>query len=233
MTETTIATFATLDAAEGRAVIEAHPQLSPATDDTVVAILTASDSQEMAALAALVSAARDSFRLEKESADAVLRALLPTERLTISNHVLNQIHRDADMRAALAEEFGLLSATDVATNAGSRASNPRALAHGWRKDSRVFAVPIEQQQQRYPGFQFGEDGQPLSAVAPVIEELGPVLAPWELALWFVSDNSRLGGARPVDMLSDSAEEVVAAAGALAADMGAPDRAGQAAVEGRM
>lgn len=217
MSEVT-AGFATLDAAEARRVVDAHPHLLDGQGgaDPVVAILAAVDEQEMAALAGVLAAARVAFRMQRESAEAILKTLLQPERLTLGVGVMTQVHRDAELRAALVEEFGLLSGSEVAERAGSRATNARALASSWRTAGRILAVPADQT-QRFPGFQFDQDGQPRPVVADVIEHLASHLTAWELALWFIGSNSWLGGERPVDVLDEPAE-VVNAAQQLAAEL---------------
>lgn len=217
--------FATLDADERRRVMAAHPRLKVdfAFTDAVVALVSADDDQEMAALAGGVEAARAAFRSQRESASAVLRALLPPERLALGPSVVTQVQRDAELRAALADEFGLLSGAEVAERAGSRASNARAMASRWSTSGRIFAVPVDQA-QRFPGYQFDEEGRPRPVVANVIGRLAPHLTAWELALWFVGANGWLGGERPVDVLA-STDEVIQAADKLAEELRADAAAG--------
>lgn len=224
--------FAALGAEEARRVVGAHPDLvgDAGTGDPVVAVLVAADEREMAALESAVTAAREAFRMQRESAGDIMRTLLPPERLAVGVGVVTQVHRDAGLRVALADEFGLLSGAEVAERAGSKASNARALASRWNTGGRIFAVPVGQA-QRFPGFQFDEDGRPLPVIADVVAVLGSHLAAWELALWFIGSNSWLGDERPVDVLGDSATEVVYAATMLAAELSG-DEAGAPRLVGR-
>jgi hypothetical protein len=65
--------------------------------------------------------------------------------------VLEQVNRNAAAHAQLAEEFVLLSSTQVAERAKSKslASNPAALANRWRQEQKVFAVDVDGV-QRFP-----------------------------------------------------------------------------------
>ena len=144
----------------------------------------------------------------------MLRALLPTQRLTMSPAILEQVQRNAEAQAELADEFGLLSSSDVAKLAGSIASNRAATANRWSSARRVFTVDVEGS-QRFPGLQFDENGRPLPVIADVLAAVGDRLTGWELALWFTSSNDWLGELRPVDVLDSDPELVVEAAARLA------------------
>ena len=93
----------------------------------------------------------------------VTRALTPDVAFP-SPAVVLQARRNAEARTALLEEFGALSATDVAELAGSTAKNTSALAGRWRRDGRILAVE-HHGASLYPGFQFTDTGQP----RPVVE----------------------------------------------------------------
>jgi hypothetical protein len=127
------------------------------------------------------------------------------------------VRRNADAQAALADEFGLLSSTDVALLAGSKAENPSALASRWRKEGRIFTVQVDSS-ARYPGFQLGQRGRPLPVIAEVLKAFGGRLSGWELALWFTGAHDWLGGMRPVDVLETDADQVVAAARNMADEL---------------
>jgi hypothetical protein len=198
-----------------------HPELREEGVQTPVVVLAAAATQREAdELTDMIALLRTALRRNGDSAWTVLRALFPEERLTVGPGVLAQIRRNAQAQQELAEEFGLLSSTQIAELAGSRAANPAALAHGWRKRGQIFTVDVDRV-QRYPGFQFGPDGGPRPIIKEVIETLGDAVSPWELALWFTSSNGWLGGVRPVDVLDGNAEDLAALRGAadrLAAEL---------------
>jgi aminoglycoside 3-N-acetyltransferase len=73
----------------------------------------------------------------------------------------------------------------------------------------MFSVPYEKQ-ERYPAFQFGADGEPLPVIRDILAILPKTMTPWQIAFWFVSSNSWLGGPAPRDHLDDPAALIKAA-----------------------
>ncbi len=64
-----------------------------------------------------------------------------------------QARRNAEARQAFLDEVGALSSEEVATLAGSRATNRRSTATRWQAEGRTFAV-THAGRTIYPGFQF-------------------------------------------------------------------------------
>jgi hypothetical protein len=77
-------------------------------------------------------------------------------------------------------------------------------------ERRIFSVVYEDKTY-LPSFQFDEEGNPLPAIAAIIQVLGEKVSDWGLALWFTGSDGWLGGRRPVDLLRDEPERVVKAA----------------------
>lgn len=132
--------------------------------------------------------------------------------------------RLAARHARVLNEFGFVTAEQLAEANQSRASNRNALADNWKKRHQVFAVRHRDESGRlrevFPLFQF-EDHKPIKAVQAVLEAFGEGKAPWKIALWFTSNNGWLPGqARPVDLLESAPDAVALAA--------ARDAAGSAA-----
>ena len=132
-----------------------------------------------------------------------------------SQAVVEQARRNAEARTAFLDEFAALNSAELADLVGSRAANRAALAHGWQKQGRIFAVPVGRE-QRYPLFQIDlGSGKPKPAVARALEALRAAgLDGWQVALWFAGALARLGDRRPVDLLDAEPERVVAAAAAV-------------------
>lgn len=120
-----------------------------------------------------------------------------------------QARRNSEARAALIEEFGLLTSAEIADLNESQAENRAALASRWKGEGRVFSVR-HHGQDYFPAFQFAADGYPLEAIGRILEALGGPRG-WETALWFTAASGYLGGHRPVDLLDNEPESVVAAA----------------------
>lgn len=123
--------------------------------------------------------------------------------------------RVAARHARVLNEFGFVTAEQLADANQSRAGNRNALADNWKKRRQVFAVRHRDESGRprevFPLFQF-EDHKPIKAVQAVLEVFGDRKAPWKLALWFTANNGWLPGqARPVDLLESAPDAVVHAA----------------------
>ncbi|MCU4185640.1 hypothetical protein K6U06_14830 [Acidiferrimicrobium sp. IK] len=124
--------------------------------------------------------------------------------------------RTAEWRAELERDFGLYSTGDVARRAGSRGHSPATAVKRWAAAGKIFAVASAAGVDVYPGFCFDVNGRPHPAIAAVVKASAGRLTGWSLAGWFVTPNSRLGGARPVDHL-EQVDALAAAAAAARAD----------------
>ncbi|HEY4593143.1 MAG TPA: hypothetical protein VIJ61_12090, partial [Thermoanaerobaculia bacterium] len=151
----------------------------------------------------------DSYARQRRDTERLIQAMLPEGPPPTPPAVL-QARRNAEAREELISELGLLSSSDVAARAGSKAKNKAALANRWRQEGRIFSVP-HQGGTYYPAFQFDEEGQPYEVVAEVVKSVGMKLTDWGLALWFTGRYGSLGDRRPVDLLATEPERVVAAA----------------------
>jgi hypothetical protein len=216
MSAPTVPGIATLKGATASKVAKEclHLPGSGKSEQLVVAV-AARDAEEAAELTDLLTVAKSLLGSERGTRQRVLRALLPVERLTtLSPAVLEQVNRNAQAQAELADEFGLRSSTDVAKLARSTASNRAATANRWVNQRKVFTVDVDGA-QRFPGFQFDENGRPRPIIADVLAAFGDRLTGWELALWFTGSSDWLGDEHPVDVLDSDPELVVEAARRLA------------------
>jgi hypothetical protein len=150
------------------------------------------------------------FPRAAEEVDELASAMTPDVSVPAPPIVL-QARRNAQARAAMFDEFGGLTAAEVADLAGSEAKNTSALAGRWRRDGRLVAVD-HQGTLYYPGFQFDSDGKPKPVIAEVLRYLGSQeVSAWQQALWFTTANGWLDGRRPVDVLETETRAVVDAA----------------------
>jgi hypothetical protein len=192
---------------------EASRQVRVLTDVTAEARVAALG---MADLSRQVAGAVEALLRQEVDFERVIEALTPVRDVPSAAAVL-QARRNAEARAALAKEFGLLSSAEVADLAGSQAKNRAALANRWKKEERIFAVS-HGGSTLWPGFQFDEDGKPLPVIAEVLAPLSDRGSTWQTALWFTSVNGWLGGRRPVDLLETEPDAVVEAARREADDL---------------
>jgi hypothetical protein len=153
------------------------------------------------------------FRGSRRAAEEVedLTAAMTPDVLVPTPPVVLQARRNAEARTSMLEEFGALTAAEVADLAGSEAKNTSALAGRWRREGRLLAVE-HHGTLYYPGFQFDSAGKPKPVIAGVLRYLGSQdVSPWQQALWFTTANGWLGGRRPADLLDDDGDAVIAAA----------------------
>lgn len=117
--------------------------------------------------------------------------------------VLDQVRRNAQLRVSLLQEFGAVTAEEVADLVGSRAARRRTVVDNWVRSDRVVAVGWRGE-TLVPGFQLLPDAQPDPLLQPVLASLRAYGAEsWERALWWTLPAPRLSGRRPVDLLLES------------------------------
>lgn len=120
-----------------------------------------------------------------------------------------QLHRQAEARADFLRRYETLTSAQIAGLSRSVAQNTSALANRWKAEGRIFAVPVGRT-DRFPAFQFGDNGRPLPAVAAVIRGFAGQ-GGWTLALWFAAPSGWLGGSTPASALHTEPAAVVEAA----------------------
>ena len=206
-----------LDARARQALTRHHPELA---GYAALVVATKPDGRTKVfevvrrAVDAVVAAQRD--QLEKLVARLSLALPGPAAPLGV------QARHQAQFRARVMADFGAYRATDLAARSRSNARNRSQLAYSWRREGRIFSVPY-QGRDWYLAFQFDEEARPLPAVAGVLEQLHD-LDPWDIAAWFVRAHPHLDRRRPVDLLADDADGVIAAARRDAVAMSPPSRA---------
>ncbi len=144
--------------------------------------------------------------------EPLIEAMMPAGEVPTPVDAL-QARRNAEARWNLLSEYGALTAAQVAAAAGSQAKNTSALAGRWLRDGEIFAV-THQGTRYFPAFQFDETGRPLPVIARTLEYLRDV-GEWQRAIWFTTRSRLLEDQRPVDLLRDRPDDVVAAAQAAA------------------
>ena len=108
---------------------------------------------------------------------------------------------NAELRACYLREVPTYTAADIhKLMHGSQLSNPSEPASRWKREKRVFAVPIGRA-QLFPRFQFA-DGNPLPVIKEVLKRLPDGMTPWQIAFWFQSGNGWLDGRSPEEALGD-------------------------------
>jgi hypothetical protein len=149
----------------------------------------------------------------KEMWDRLVGALAPEARPVPDEGFVLQARRNAELRSRLLDEFRVLTSAQVATVAGSAASNRAALATRWRQEGRIFGVlsPSGGGEYVYPSFQFTAAGQPRPSLRRLIEVFPPSSREWQLFAWLTAPNGWLDRQRPLDRIDGVPETVLRAA----------------------
>ena len=124
-------------------------------------------------------------------------------------------HRLASRRARILNEFGYMTAEELADENNSQSANRSALADNWKKRRQVFSVNHRDDSGRtrevFPLFQF-EDYKPIKAIQSVLDVFSDKKSSWKIAYWFASNNGWLPNqARPVDLLETTPDAILQAA----------------------
>jgi hypothetical protein len=124
-------------------------------------------------------------------------------------------HRLAIRRARILNEYGYITAEDLADKNNSRSANRSALTDNWKKRRQVFSVSHRDDSGKtrevFPLFQFDND-KPIKAIQPILDVFADKKSPWKIAFWFAANNGWLpDAARPLDLLETAPEAVLQAA----------------------
>jgi hypothetical protein len=195
-------TVAQLSEAEQKRLASRYPEIREGESALVI-------SAPRPLLSAIEEFARR-LEWENEQGERVLEALLEeVETRVLRQPRVLQLHRQAEARDHFLRTVPTLTSSEVAELNGSTARNNSALANRWKAEGRIFAVNVGRT-DRFPAFQFGENGKPLPAVAEIIR-LFQGETDWTLALWFTAPSGWLGDRSPSSCLQDDPAGVVEAA----------------------
>lgn len=194
-----------LEGAEAREVSASEPISGLVSDAVEVVVLDAQGP-----MGQVVTTLLRAWGDDEERSQNVISALLPTA--VPSREATEQLRLNAEARSKFLAEFPALPAAELARLAGITWSNPAAWPSRLQKEGKVFSVEYGRR-QLFPTFQFDSNWEPRDAIAGVLAQLRDArLEGWSIALWWTAANGWLDGARPVDLLDDQPEQVVAAAG---------------------
>lgn len=150
---------------------------------------------------------------------ALIEAFAPRGGVPSAPAVL-QARRNAVARAEFLERHGAIEPKAAVRQAGYRTKNPSEQVSRWLAAGKLFAVEWGGQ-KLLPAFQFdAASGQPRPEVARLLEVLGDRRRGWEIALWMSAPNGWLRGRRPLELWPGEIDEVLAAARAEVAPVGA-------------
>jgi hypothetical protein len=162
------------------------------------------DAEDISQVAQYVAAVMAQDMLYRER---LIAAIHPIQETLPSGAVLLHMRRNAEAREQFRRDNPSLSSAEVAELGGSRASNKAALANRWKKERRIFSIPVGRT-ERFPAFQFNESGRPKPALQGVLKSFPKAISGWEVALWFTAANDWLEGRRPLDLIDSDPDAIV-------------------------
>lgn len=144
-------------------------------------------------------------RLEK-----LVDALVPD--VALPEHLLTEARMNAEARRTVLADGPWLTAARLSNIAGYTGQNASAQPNKWKREGKIFALRHDGV-DLYPGYALdaGSQYRPLKALAPILKLFGDHLDAWDVAIWFASASSFLGGKTPKTLLKSDPERVLAAA----------------------
>ncbi|ANF25778.1 hypothetical protein [Stutzerimonas stutzeri] len=118
----------------------------------------------------------------------------------------------ARAKKAVLQSGDWLSATEVYALSAINVGVADSECETWKDEGRIFAIRYDCT-TFFPSYALDVDAGylPYPIIASVLQAFGAKRSGWELAYWFASVNSFLGGLRPQDLIASAPERVLAAA----------------------
>jgi len=149
--------------------------------------------------------ARETATLEK-----LVEALMPA--VSPPKHLLVEARMNAEARRAVLESAEWINAAQLSELAGFIGRNASAQPNKWKREGRIFAIR-HQGVDLFPDYALDAEKQfrPIAELAPILQAFDEQCDGWDIAIWFASVNSFLGGACPKDLLTSTPKRVLEAA----------------------
>jgi hypothetical protein len=119
---------------------------------------------------------------------------------------------DAEARSAILKSADWLTATQFFELAGLSERNADAQFGQWKREGRIFALHRDGRDY-YPAYALDPESgyRPVAGLVSILKRFKGEMVEWDIAIWFVSVNSFLGGKMPKDLLLSAPNDVLAAA----------------------
>ncbi len=194
---------------------EVRKRLRASDEDQVVALTLEPGDRKATAVAEAIRliaplvlrtlANREQAKLAK-IVDALVPDVAPPE------HLMIEARMAGEARAAVIETADWLTAAQLSEVAGFGGLNPSAQPNRWKREGRIFAIR-QAGSDLFPGYALNPEAgyRPIPGLAPILSLFEPEMDEWEIAIWFASVNSYLGGTMPKDLLLREPGRVLAAA----------------------
>ncbi|EIY6648860.1 tyrosine-type recombinase/integrase [Salmonella enterica] len=115
-----------------------------------------------------------------------------------------------ELKARILADSEWLTASELSAKAGFRSADPDAGPKGWKAAGKIFSLKVDGE-DLYPDYVLDEKARPLKVVRLILSLFKERKTPWGLAIWFGSENRRLRGGKPKDLLISKSELVLLAA----------------------
>jgi hypothetical protein len=147
---------------------------------------------------------------EKDTLEKLMDALVPQVPPPV--HLITEARMNAEAHRAVLESADWLTAAQLSQIAGFAGQNASAQPNKWKREGKVFAIR-RNGSDYFPGYALDPEThyRPVKGLAPILTLFADELDEWDIATWFASANSFLGGAMPKDLLLMAPEQVLAAA----------------------
>lgn len=153
---------------------------------------------------------RRAHSVSHESIQRLVEVMVPLE--PISSTKLHQAQMLMKAKTAVLESGDWVTASEIAGLAKLSASNPSSQPSKWKREKRIFAI-THNGTDYFPlyGLDEARSYRPLSQLKEVIMVLESAKDAWQMAYWFMSENSWLASKRPQDLLRTDPNRVLEAA----------------------
>lgn len=150
-------------------------------------------------------AERQTVTIEK-----LVDALVPS--VPLPEHVMTEARMNAQARTVALESTDWLTAAQLSKIAGFSGQNASTQPNKWKREGRIFALK-RGGSDYYPAYGLDPEAEyrPIKGLAPILAVFGDALDGWDIAIWFASANSFLGGVAPMNLLATDPARVLAAA----------------------
>lgn len=153
---------------------------------------------------------RRAHSVSSETIQRLVEVMVPLE--PISSTKLHQAQMLMKAKTAVLQSGDWVTASEIAGLAKLSASNPSSQPSKWKREKRIFAI-THNGTDYFPlyGLDEARSYRPLSQLKDVIMVLESVKDTWQMAYWFMSENSWLASRRPLDLLRTDPDRVLEAA----------------------
>jgi len=192
--------------------------LSQETDDSrhkIVITVNAKSRDMVDAYVCSVEMLTQAFRahmnsLPADTTSSIVSLMVPKK--PVPSTLLREARMLAQAKTDILQSNDWLTAIEISNLAQFSYSNPSSQPNKWKRAGKIFALRHEGVDY-FPiyGLDPAQGFRPLSALESVVSTFATMKDGWEMAFWFASPNTFLGGKRPKEALLANPSGVLSAA----------------------